>query len=183
LGGDGKAKSGNSNVNPSTYKRVAVRLHPVGGTRKQELGFLDPAQLTSKERFTLLSPAGQAIELDREAVVAVFFIADFEHPPSLQKSRSLPRAAGTRRTGIAVRIEGHDRHVVEGILSSDLMAVAQGVWLSGPRSDGEWERAFIPPHAIAKLSVVDVVRAPRTRSPRKRRASPQLPLFEAEEKP
>lgn len=172
-------------MNPSTYKRVAVRLHPPGGTRQQVLGFLDPAQLTAGATLTLLSPEGQAIELNRADVVAVFFITDFDRPPSLQKkARSLARAAGARRNGTAVRVEGPDRHVIEGILSSDLLAVGQGLWLTGLRSEGEWERAFIAPGAIAKLSVLEVVRPPRTRSPRKPRGpSPQLPLFEAEEKP
>lgn len=156
-------------MNPTTHKKVVVRHRPLGLVA----GFVDPLQLEAALRWELITPSGQALVISPEQVLTVYFVSEFEQLEGLR----LPVASGrggARLAGVWVRIRCQDRHSLEGILASDLLALPSGVWLSPLWPDSPWQRAYLPRPAMEQITVIEVVRPPRRRRPL---PSEQIGLF------
>lgn len=158
-------------MNPSTRKRVVVRNRQGGYV----CGFLesDPA---AAGPLALLTPEGQALELEAGQVQAVAFVADWERAAAAQNVGNTGHL-GPRLPGLWVRVQCRGKHW-EGILASSMLELGQGAWLSPLYPDSPWQRLFIPRLAIEQITAVEVVRAPRRRGAR-RPSSGQIGLFDS----
>jgi len=154
------------------------------GSNTEVAGFLAASALTPAAlpaaasataidpRLHLLTDAGQSLEIAMDQVLAVFFVSAFESARTLAGSWTGPRS-GARLPGLWVRVRGREHTRWDGILASDLLDLAQGVWLTPLHAAANVQRVFIPRGAVEHIEPVEVVRPGRSR-----RAPPtQFQLF------
>ena len=169
-------------MNPSTHKKVLVR-HPAsgGGGNDTTAGYLEPSKLNRDEGLTLMTPGGQAVTIAREHVQAVFFVPGWEGIEHLSGAACWGRS-GTRLPGLWVRVRCRGRFHVEGILASELLDLAAGVWLSPLYAESACQRVFIPAGAAERVEAVEMVKPVRRRQSaagREARTAQQIGLFDA----
>lgn len=164
-------------LHPSSLKRAVVRLRAPAAP--VQAGLLRPEGLETAGDIELLTPAGQALRIEREAVLAIFFVTGFEQAEALAQGSYAGRGGG-RLPGVLVRLRCRDRYSVEGILASDLLEIETGVWLTPVHADAPWQRMLVPRSALEAVQVVEVIRPVRQRRPRARRTpavEDQIGLF------
>ncbi|MGH9477252.1 MAG: DUF6982 domain-containing protein [Terriglobales bacterium] len=161
-------------MNPATHKKIVLRLHPAAWLS----GYVDPARLRDKGMLELLPPEGPLIRIAREEVQAAYFVADF-HPAGLETL--IPPRGETPLPGVRVRCRTRGRHMLDGILASDLLAVAEGLDLTPPYTRSSWHRVWVPAAALEQLQVVEVVRAARRRRASAPHGTGQITLFDSAE--
>ena len=142
------------------------------GSGAEVAGFLAPAALApaalaagasaAGARLHLLTDAGQTLEIALEEVLAVFFVSAFEPARTLAGSWTGPRS-GARLPGLWVRVRGSEHTHWDGILASDLLDLAEGVWLTPLHATANVQRVFIPRPAVENIKPIEVVRPGRLR--------------------
>ena len=135
----------------STHKKVAVLLKD----RTNVLGYMNPAQLASKESLDLLTPDGEHHEIEMKQVRGIYFLREFAENFEPERRAFLSRP---KLDGLWVKLVFPDEDSIEGVVPNDLLALLDhGVQITPPDLNGNTLRIFIPRTALAGMTVLGVV--------------------------
>ena len=154
----------------STHKKVAVLLKD----RTSVLGYMNPAQLASKETLDLLTPAGEHQAIEMKQVRGIYFLREFKVDFEPERRAFLSRP---KLDGLWVKLTFPDEESIEGVVPNDLLALLDhGVQITPPDLNGNTLRIFIPRTALAEMTVLGVVGIAR-RKPAAAATAAQPKLF------
>lgn len=157
-------------VIPPRLKPAALRVRRSGWVS----GYLNPALLPSPEPLEALHAAGQPLQIERDQLMAALLVPEIAQAGLVTAAGAI---RGTRMPGLRVRVRTLDHYGLEGILSTNLLELDQGIWLEPLYSGSIWQRAFFPRAAVEQLVAVEMIKPPRRRGPG--RVQQQFGLFEA----
>jgi len=152
----------------STHKKVAVLLKD----RSSLLGYMNPAQLASRESLDLLTPDGEHQSVEMKQVRGIYFLREFtlDFEPERRAFLSRPKL-----DGLWVRLTFPDEDSIEGVVPNDLLALLDhGVQITPPDLNGNTLRIFIPRTALAAMTVLGVVGIARRKPAAVVAAQPKL---------
>lgn len=156
---------------PSTHKKVVVET--LDGAR--HLGYLNVRNFERKEELELLDAEGQVQQLPWKDVKIAWFVQDWDAPVRPQQTVFQRRP---RVQGLWIRLQFHDKEVLEGILVNDLARQGEhGFLLTPPDLSGSHQKAFVPRAALAALEVLAVIPG---RGGERRRRRPRAPAPQAQ---
>lgn len=135
----------------ASLKKVVAELTD-GSSRR---GYVNSADVGTGDRLELLTENGNREEFPLAGVRAVYFVRDFSEPhrPERNVFASRPKLAG-----LWVRVKFRDDgQVLEGVVANNLVELAtRGVQLTPPDLRRASSHIFIPPTALAEMTVLGV---------------------------
>ncbi len=155
----------------SSHKKVAVVLKD----RSSLMGYMNPAQLASKESLDLLTPSGDHQVIEMKQVRGVYFLREFTMDFEPERKAFLSRP---KLDGLWVKLTFPDEECIEGVVPNDLLSLLDhGVQITPPDLNGNTLRIFIPRTALAGMTVLGVVGIARRKPAAAATATTQPKLF------